>query len=160
MTFRPDVIVTASGWRKIKGALAATSKAARQTAKVAPLGEVTILLADDAALQALNHQFRGRKKPTNVLSFPRGQGVGDVALALETVLAEARAQGKTPIAHLSHLVVHGLLHLCGHDHMKKPEAARMETLEIAILLRLGYSNPYLSVPERRGARKPPRTPRP
>lgn len=149
MTLKLDLIIAVPSWRKIAGLRVAIRKAARETARDAGLSEVTLLLTDDEAVQALNHQFRGKAKPTNVLSFARAPGAGDVALAFETVAAEARAQGKTMLAHLTHLVVHGLLHLAGHDHMKKADARRMEALEIAILLRLGLLNPYLLKPERR-----------
>jgi probable rRNA maturation factor len=108
---------------------------------------VTIALAYDDEVAALNAQFRGKAKPTNVLSFPAGDGseadfLGDIILAEQTVLREAADQG-TPVAHhVQHLVVHGLLHLVGYDHETPDEAERMEALEIAILEQLGVSNPY------------------
>ncbi|MDZ7714462.1 MAG: rRNA maturation RNase YbeY [Rhodovibrio sp.] len=122
----------------------------------APAGaEVSVVLADDATVRDLNRAYRGQDKPTNVLSFanledahapdrPDGEPVllGDVVLARETVLAEARAQGKTPGDHLSHLCVHGLLHLLGYDHMAEAEAEAMEALERRVLAGLGIADPY------------------
>lgn len=154
-----EIIIASPQWRRVRGVRAAITKAARETARHVVLGDVTMLLADDAALRALNHQFRGKNKPTNVLSFASAPGNGDVAMAFETINTEAADQGKTMLAHVTHLAVHGLLHLAGHDHMKKAEAARMEALEILILLHLGLPNPYLLTPERRGKPKRPRTQR-
>jgi probable rRNA maturation factor len=106
--------------------------------------DMAVLLADDRTIRALNRNFRGLDKPTNVLSFPgEGEHVGDIVLAFDTVEREAKAQGKKLRHHALHLLVHGTLHLAGFDHMKKKDAARMETLEIKILETLGVSNPYL-----------------
>lgn len=113
-------------------------------------GEVSLLLADDAAIAALNRDFRGKDRPTNVLSFPPGAGapavdkqfLGDIALAAETILAEAKIQGKTPEDHAAHLVVHGFLHLLGYDHEIESEAEAMEARERAILAELGIADPY------------------
>jgi probable rRNA maturation factor len=108
-------------------------------------GEIAIVFADDATLQDLNARFRGKDKPTNVLSFPddeRPPG-GGIALAYETISAEAAAQGKSFVNHTKHMILHGFLHLLGFDH-NQPRAARlMEGLEIAILARMGIPNPYL-----------------
>lgn len=117
--------------------------------------ELSILLADDAFVRDLNRDHRGQDRPTNVLSFPicdvsspnappPGQPLllGDVALARETLLREARADGKAPAAHLSHLIVHGVLHLLGYDHEKERDAEEMEALEIRVLANLGYPDPY------------------
>lgn len=116
--------------------------------------EVSVVLADDATVRALNRDHRGKDTPTNVLSFPiGGAGVaaggpaaplmlGDVVLACETVTAEAAAQGKTVADHLRHLVVHGVLHLAGHDHEDDAAAERMERLETRILADLGVGDPY------------------
>lgn len=108
-------------------------------------GEVALVLTDDDALKQLNAQFRGKDKPTNVLSFPDGESPpgGGIALSFETISAEAVAQGKPFVNHAKHMILHGFLHLYGYDH-DKPRAARlMEGLEIAILARMGIPNPYL-----------------
>jgi probable rRNA maturation factor len=120
-------------------------------------GEVSILLTDDRRAAALNERYRGVAGATNVLSFaaadtaPGAAGVpvllGDVVVARETVEREARAQGKTIADHLAHLVVHGILHLLGHDHEGDAEVARMERLEAAILDRLAIANPYRAAEE-------------
>jgi len=112
--------------------------------------EVSVVLADDATVRALNRDHRGKDKPTNVLSFPIGGDggpaapmmLGDVVLACETVTAEAAAQGKSVADHLRHLVVHGVLHLAGHDHEDDAAAERMERLETRILADLGVGDPY------------------
>lgn len=102
------------------------------------------MLADDAALRALNARWRQQDKPTNVLSFPAGDSVllGDVVLAFETVRREASEQGKSLADHMSHLVVHGVLHLLGHDHERPRDADVMESLERQVLAGLGIADPY------------------
>ena len=106
-------------------------------------GEFSILFTDDAAVRALNRKYRGKDSPTNVLSFPSDPPlIGDIVLAAETVLRESEAQSKSPADNLRHLLVHGALHLMGHDHQASAEAERMEALEVAILAELGVSNPY------------------
>ncbi|WP_338665738.1 rRNA maturation RNase YbeY [Pararoseomonas sp. SCSIO 73927] len=110
-------------------------------------GGVTVLLTDDRAIKRLNGDHRGKVKPTNVLSFPAPYpGMpGDVALALGTVRREARAAGRSVMAHLSHLVAHGVLHLAGHDHLHAGEARRMERAEARIMRRLALPNPWRGV---------------
>lgn len=108
---------------------------------------VSIALASDAAVAALNGQYRGKAKPTNVLSFPAGRGapehfLGDIILAEETVVQEAVQHGTPLTHHVQHLVVHGLLHLLGYDHEVPTDAERMEALEISILAKLDIANPY------------------
>jgi probable rRNA maturation factor len=106
---------------------------------------LTVALADDRRVRALNTRDRGKDKPTNVLSYPSGERafLGDVLLARQTVWREARAQHKTPADHVTHLVVHGTLHLLGYDHETgAAEAERMEALERRILARLGIADPY------------------
>jgi len=109
-------------------------------------GTVTILLTNDESLKRLNREFRGQDKPTNVLSFPAAQNpehhLGDIAIAAGVTAREARAAGKTFADHAAHLAVHGILHLLGYDHETEDEAKPMESLEIAILARLGIADPY------------------
>lgn len=117
--------------------------------------EAAIALSSDERVQALNLTYRGKDKPTNVLSFPAGEDglppglrrhLGDIVLAAETVAREAAAEGKPLRHHLQHLVVHGLLHLLGYDHESEPEAAAMEALEVEILRDLGVPDPYAPDP--------------
>ncbi len=117
--------------------------------------EISLVLADDATLRRYNRDYRGIDKPTNVLAFaademPGAPGeapegpllLGDVLLARETLTREAGEQGKRPADHLCHLVVHGVLHLLGQDHLSEGEAQIMERLEVAALGRLGVADPY------------------
>lgn len=102
----------------------------------------------------LNAHFRGRDRPTNVLSFPplrlpraaagASQPLGDLVICARVLRAEARAQDKTLRAHWAHLIVHGTLHLVGYDHERDADAQRMERREVAVLRRLGFANPYRS----------------
>jgi probable rRNA maturation factor len=106
---------------------------------------LTIALADDRRVRALNARDRKKDKATNVLSYPSGdrEFLGDVVLARQTVWREARSQGKTAADHVSHLVVHGTLHLMGYDHeTSEADAERMEALERRILAKLGIADPY------------------
>ena len=112
-------------------------------------GTVAVLLTDDETVRDLNARFRGKDAPTNVLSFPAAPmpgieppPLGDVVLSFETCAAEAEAQAKTLADHLSHLVVHGVLHLLGRDHEDDAEAEAMEAEERAILAGLGVADPY------------------
>jgi probable rRNA maturation factor len=109
-------------------------------------GEVSVLLADDAALATLNRDWRGKDQPTNVLSFPAPENeaglLGDIALAFETIKREAAEQGKSFEAHAMHLIIHGFLHLLGYDHEEESEALAMETRERAILAALEIADPY------------------
>ncbi|WP_334176497.1 rRNA maturation RNase YbeY [Pseudoxanthobacter sp.] len=111
--------------------------------------EVALCFADDARVQDINRTHRGKDKPTNVLSFPAAdmpgapfRFLGDIILAYETVVREAAADGKTFDDHLTHLMVHGFLHLLGYDHETVAEAEEMEALETAILSRLGIADPH------------------
>jgi probable rRNA maturation factor len=106
---------------------------------------LTVALADDRRVRALNKRDRRKDKPTNVLSYPSGERLflGDVVLARQTIWREARAQKKRPADHIVHLVVHGALHLLGHDHETgEADAERMEALERRILAKLGIADPY------------------
>jgi probable rRNA maturation factor len=109
-------------------------------------GDVVVLLTDDATVQDLNARFRDRDRPTNVLSFPAAESafphLGDVVLAHGYCAAEAQTQGKTLADHLTHLVVHGVLHLLGRDHEIEAEAEEMESEEREILAGLGVADPY------------------
>ena len=109
-------------------------------------GDVVVLLTDDAGVRDLNARFRDKDRPTNVLSFPAAESafphVGDVVLGYAYCAAEAQAQGKTLSDHLSHLVVHGVLHLLGRDHEDDAEAEEMEAEEREILAALNVADPY------------------
>lgn len=111
--------------------------------------ELTIRIVDNSESQSLNHQYRGKDKPTNVLSFPFEvpEGIeldllGDLVICAPVVKTEASEQEKPIIAHWAHMVIHGCLHLLGFDHITEEEALEMETLEIDILAKLGFNNPY------------------
>lgn len=150
------VVIDHAPWRRSVRGLSALCREGAAAALAAtgvpgrPPLEVAFLLTDDEALRLLNRDYRGRNKPTNVLSFPAGEGggpgglrhLGDIALAYETVRREAAEQGKAIRHHLLHLVVHGMLHLLGHDHEDPAEAERMESLERRVLAGLGIADPY------------------
>jgi len=132
------------GWRKaLPGVERLVRKAARAAARRGR--SLTVALADDEEVRALNKRDRRKDKPTNVLSYPSGERafLGDIVLARQTVWREARAQKKSPADHVAHLVVHGTLHLLGHDHeTSDADADRMEALERRILKRIGVADPY------------------
>ena len=126
----------------VRGAVAAAARFAPAT------GEVSVLLTDDAGVRELNRQWRGIDKPTNVLSFPAAATaqhalLGDIVIAYETLARESEAQGAPFLHHLTHLTVHGFLHLMGYDHQNDSDAEAMEDLERAILARLKIPDPYL-----------------
>jgi probable rRNA maturation factor len=115
--------------------------------------ELCVLLADDTEQRRLNSLFRGQDRPTNVLAFPAWEpgmrslpgaplSLGDIVLAFETVAREAAEQSKPFADHLRHLIVHGVLHLLGHDHQTTDAASMMEALETVILAKLGVPDPY------------------
>jgi probable rRNA maturation factor len=139
------VVVLDPAWRRaLPGAERLVRKAAR-AAVGAKIRSLTVALADDRRVRALNARDRKKDKPTNVLSYPSGvkSFLGDVVLARQTVWREAKEQKKSPADHLVHLVVHGTLHLLGHDHeTSSADANRMEALERRILKRLGIADPY------------------
>lgn len=116
--------------------------------------ELTIRIVDAPESRSLNHSYRGKDKPTNVLSFPANHPkelhiafLGDIVICADIVTQEAKAQNKTEEAHWAHMVVHGTLHLLGYDHIENDEAEAMETLETHILRRLGYPAPYAQIKE-------------
>jgi probable rRNA maturation factor len=113
--------------------------------------ELSVVFSDDAWMRRLNKTFRGKDKPTNVLSFPQAGGaslgnqallLGDVILAAETVAREAKLADKPLEDHMAHLIIHGFLHLLGYDHQGEAEAEKMEQLERVALETLGISDPY------------------
>jgi probable rRNA maturation factor len=118
-------------------------------------GELGIVLADDSSVRALNRQWRGIDKPTNVLSFPVNSFVGpamfgDIVIAYETLRKECDDEDKAFLHHLAHLTVHGFLHLVGYDHQVDAEAEAMEGLESKIMARLKMPDPYLERDLNRG----------
>ena len=133
-------------------ARAAYASAARATPARGIRPRICIRIVGSAESRRLNRVFRGRDAPTNVLSFPASAqerafdgALGDLAICAAVVAQEARVQGKALAAHWAHMVVHGVLHLLGHDHRLDREARRMERLEVEILQSFGYQNPYLRV---------------
>lgn len=110
-------------------------------------GEITIRIVGADEALALNHAWRGRDYATNVLSFPMQEPdyLGDIVICAEVVLREALEQHKAPRAHWAHLVVHGVLHLMGHDHLADDEAEKMEALERRLLAKMGFDDPYAPV---------------
>ena len=106
--------------------------------------EVSITLVDDKQIHRINKQYRGIDKPTNVLSFELGDDIllGDIFISLDTVVREAKAAHISVEEHIAHMVVHGMLHLQGYDHIKDKDAKIMEDKEVKILKKLGYKNPY------------------
>ena len=115
-----------------------------------PVSEVTIRIVDEAESHELNLTYRGKDKPTNVLSFPFEAPpeielplLGDLIICRQVVEKEAVEQSKTVEEHWAHMVIHGCLHLLGYDHIEDDEAEEMEGLETEILQNLGYADPYL-----------------
>jgi probable rRNA maturation factor len=146
-SFEVDIVGGSPLWRGHEEILANALAAA--AADTGAAGSVSLLLGDDAAISQLNMQFRGKEGPTNVLSFPPAQGdqtgdnfLGDIALAVETIVEEAQFQGKRFEHHAAHLAVHGFLHLLGYDHANDADAQLMESRERAILASIGIADPY------------------
>lgn len=149
-----NIFIEYEQWKLLEGAEAVIARAHEATTShETVLGgrEVTVLLSSDEAIAALNGSFRGKAKPTNVLSFPfaapsfeedGGAPLGDIIIAYETVIREAGDENKVPLDHLAHLTVHGLLHLAGYGHENDEDAERMEELERSILAAIGISDPY------------------
>ena len=153
-----EVLVVAECWQNEPDAEAVIQRAIAAAAGSvdADVGdaELAVMLTDDPGIRTLNSNWRGIDKPTNVLSFPALQGegarkpgdaprmLGDIAIAYETTRREADAEGKLFEHHLSHLAIHGFLHLIGYDHENDADAEEMEALETEILEQLGIPDPY------------------
>ncbi len=147
MTGDMDLRVDGGAWETISDLERVCSAAlGAAAAQVGAGGDVDVLLTNDAAMQALNSRWRGKDKPTDVLSFPAGPAsapfLGDIALGFETVRRDADRDGKSLAQHISHLLVHGYLHLCGFTHEGEGDAAEMEALERQALATLGFPDPY------------------
>jgi probable rRNA maturation factor len=153
-----EVVAAADCWLNEPDAEAVIKRAIAAAASTVGFeaggAELAVMLTDDAGVRSLNKDFRGIDKPTNVLSFPAAQAaaardadaaprmIGDIAIAYETVLREAGEEHKPFAHHLSHLAVHGFLHLIGYDHETDDDAEAMEALETGILAQLGIPDPY------------------
>lgn len=165
MTDLVDVVVEDDHWNALDiAALAETAaRAALDVAGLDPQGyEICVMACDDTRIAALNTSFRDKPGPTNVLSWPAfdlapdapgedpylppepldEETLGDIAIAYETCLREAQDAGKPVAEHVTHLILHGCLHLLGYDHIEDADAAVMESLEIEALAKLGIPNPY------------------
>ena len=152
-----DVLIAAECWQAQADAEDIVQRAISTAASFVELPadetEVAVMLTDDARIRELNREWRGQDKATNVLSFPAAQPpgptpqpmmLGDIAIAYETTRSEAEAEAKPFQNHLSHLAIHGFLHLLGYDHLDDDEAEEMEGLERDILAKLGIADPYLT----------------
>lgn len=154
-----EVVIQYERWLealpKVDKAVQKTVAFAWQEAGIKKVGipEISVFLSNDADIKEINREYRGVDKPTNVLSFPAIEEdvllepnmpylAGDIVLAFETCQEEATAEGKTLSDHMMHLLVHGVLHLAGFDHIKDDEADEMEAKEVEILAKLGVKNPY------------------
>lgn len=140
-----DVVLLDPAWTEVLPGVERLVRKAARAATNDRKRSLTVALADDRRVRALNARDRRKDEPTNVLSYPSGERdfLGDVVLARQTVWREAKSQGKTASDHLAHLVVHGTLHLLGYDHeASEADAERMEALERRILAKLGIADPY------------------
>ncbi len=151
-----DIVMQAGDWPDEAEVFDLATKAISTAIEIArlnflPEAELSIVLSDDEQIQILNQTWRNVDKPTNVLSFPvkevavgemPGILLGDIVLAVETIAKEANEFGISFHHHLSHLVLHGFLHIFGYDHIENKDAEVMEALEITCLDRLGITNPY------------------
>jgi probable rRNA maturation factor len=150
-----EIRIQSRRWRELADLRERIGQAVQAALSVSPVkplegAELSLLLTDDKRIRVINRDWRGFDKATNVLSFPAAPPeriagspvLGDIVLAFETVLREAEAENKVVADHLSHLVIHGLLHLLGEDHETPAEAEHMEALEIAGLALLGIADPY------------------
>jgi probable rRNA maturation factor len=150
MRFKLDVqYATEAATVPEKAVLAQWARAALGGANAPRSAEVTVRIVDEPESAALNECYRRKKGATNVLSFPYdeppvvdGGLSGDLVICAPIVQREARAQGVAETAHWAHMVVHGIMHLRGYDHIDEQEAAVMEGLEVEVLQKLGFPNPY------------------
>lgn len=153
MTVHIDIAIEAPVWEALPDLEALAERVIRQSeavtgVKLAKDCEVSLAFCDDAAIRALNARWRGKDKPTNVLSFPTPGALhkkpllGDVVIAYETVAREAQQEGSSLADHTAHMIFHGFLHLIGYDHETSAEAEEMETLERRIAQELGIKDPY------------------
>jgi len=143
-------------WAVAAHRAATTSRSPGRRGSEAAVGGLCIRVVGTAASRRLNREYRGKDRPTNVLSFPASPverelagSLGDLAICAAVVADEAEEQGKAPPAHWAHMVVHGVLHLHGYDHQSARDARRMEGLEVEILRGFGYQNPYRHVTPRK-----------
>ena len=143
-----EIEVEAEAWAGALPPVEAVVETAAKAALGTVEGDIVVLLTDDESVRELNARFRDKDRPTNVLSFPAPDNaaphLGDIVLAYDVCATEAQAQGKTLADHLSHLVVHGVLHLLGRDHEDDGEAEEMEAEEREILAQIGVADPYAS----------------
>ena len=155
MALEIDVLLESPAWQQwpqaqaiVQSAIIAAVRHCRKRYRAG--SQVCVMLCDDATIQDLNREWRGKDKPTNVLSFPAAampgqpRHLGDIAIAFETLKQEAEAEEKSLADHCAHLAVHGFLHLLGYDHETSVEAEIMEAQERAILAGLGIADPYLA----------------
>jgi probable rRNA maturation factor len=155
-----EIVRRAPGFARAKVTDALLKRAARAAFAAASrsrqASSVTLLLTGDDEMTGLNRLWRGKDAPTNVLSFPADAAhdrgfLGDIVLAYETSLGEAKARGISLSDHVSHLVVHGVLHLLGFDHERDAEAERMERTERTVLASIGIADPYAEAEAHRHA---------
>ncbi len=145
-----DISIASPLWDGIDGEAIVRRAVAAAATPETDDSELSVVLTDDATIKTLNAQWRHKDEPTNVLSFPANTGgpgprlLGDIVIAFETTAREAEQEHKRLADHLSHLTIHGFLHLLGYDHESDAEATEMEQLEREILARLGVPDPYAS----------------
>lgn len=140
-----DIAIQSNLWADHEALIHSAIEAALGVLDTPRIGELSIALSDDAQIKNLNRDFRHKDKATNVLSFPIAPPaplLGDIVLAHETLCREAEEKKVAFDAHMSHLLIHGFLHLQGYDHENDKDAAIMEALEVKALARLNIDNPY------------------
>ena len=148
-----DIVFADARWKRVPKLATLIEQVHASSLTKAKAAKLTsVLLANDAEVRKLNHEWRGKNKPTNVLSFPAAdlkvpsgeiKPLGDIVLGFETCEKEAKASGRSLRDHAVHLTVHGLLHLVGYNHENDADAESMENKEIRILGELGIANPYV-----------------